>query len=1020
MIMNHYTIPLIAGITGIFATVSAFAANRSEININPAWKFHQGDPGDKFESSTFNDTSWEDVALPHTLKEVSLDLDDCNDNNRQSTFHRYVGYYRKSLTLPKKDSDRNYFLKFQGAMQNLELWVNDQHIGKYEVSGYDSFHFNVTAALKAGNNVIAIKVDNRTNELTPPDGKNMSKDFILFGGLYRDVSLVSTSKVYVNFPWEARDAGVRITFPKVSEAASSVKIATTVKNDLKQASQVTVETRLNDAEGKSVTTQKNKLEIPAGGTATLIQDFKDIKGLKLWSPDSPTLYTAESAVVAQGKTMDIVSTRFGVRSIEFTTDKGFFINGKHVKLQGSNRHQSWPFIGNAVPNSLHRRDAEIIKNCGMNWVRLSHYPHDPDFLDACDELGLMLLEEGPTWMRDNGDAWLQNLYASFRSMIRRDRNHPSIIVWNACINHSRFNKNLGEICEEEDNRPIGAKLPKTPMDFRHGTISGDGALSIEHTGHTYPRGRGLLMPDGTDGEWELAKRHWEHVNASYLKTDNAGMAVWCMFDYNTFHNINERGMVWHGVSDLTRIPKHSYYWFQSELAKKPMAYVINYQKGKACVFSNGDQVELFEDTGSGFKSVGKKSPLTGLALHHPPFEFDVAENVIALKAVALIDGKPSAEFIWRRPGLPIAVKVEADSQNIIADGSDLTRIVATIVDAKGTAVEGLSSEVYFNVEGKGTIVGTNPAVIRNGKAVVLVRSHYSTGKLKVIATSPELKSGNATVTCVKPAKDVFLPAQLPAFKASKPLAEKNSVWLTDLSWRFMQSKGSRWNYRSGPTYFKTIETNGKPYTHAVSGQAPLQVVYSLGGLYKEFSATLVAMKGQATYSIFLDGVEFCKKENLEKDEVVTVPLEGVQSIRLLATRKINTSPKVLWADAKLTYGRSSKVDEAKIFDDTATTDLGTIQEKDPAPEPVKFKTIKKAEKGTYVSSNVVMINGSTASYPISIRGGQYRIYSGPWTSKGGQVKPGDAITLRVKTNKKKSKAKIKIGGYETTFEVILK
>jgi len=1005
--------------TLLLLTGTAFATTRIKTNINPAWKFHRGDPGATFESPSFNDSKWDDVALPHTLKEVSLDLDDCNDNNKQATFHRYVGYYRKVLELPKKDSNRNYFLEFQGAMQTLELWVNGKRIGKYEVSGYDSFHFDITDALRSGKNTIAIKVDNRVNELTPPDGKNMSKDFILFGGLYRDVFLVSTSKIYVNFPWEAHNAGVRVTFPKVSETASSVQIATTVKNDLKQGKTVLIATQIKDSQGKVVATLKGNLMVAAGRSATLTQDFKNLK-MKLWSPDSPTLYTAESVIIANRKTMDKVHTRFGVRNIEFTTDKGFFLNGKHVKLQGANRHQSWPFIGNAVPNSLHRRDAEIIKNCGMNWVRLSHYPHDPDFLDACDEIGLMLLEEGPTWMHDNGDAWLQNLYASFRSMIRRDRNHPSIIVWNACINHSRFNTELGKVCEGEDYRPIGAKLPKTPMDFRHGTISGDGALSIEHTGHTYPRGRGLLMPSGIDGEWELAKRHWEHVNASYLKTDNAGMAVWCMFDYNTFHNINERGMVWHGVSDLTRIPKHSYYWFQSELAKKPMAYVMNYQKGKAGVFSNCDQIELFQDTGSGFKSLGKKKPMAGLVLHHPPFEFDVAGNAVALKAIGFIGGKPSAEFIWRRPGLPIAVKVEADSQKIFADGSDLTRVVATIVDANGTAVEGLSSEVYFKVEGKGMIVGSNPAVIRNGKAVVLVRAHYAVGNLNIVAASPELKSGSTSVACVKPAANVFLPPKLPEFNADQPLIEKKSVWLTELSWRFMQSKGSRWNYRSGPTYFQEKEVNGKTYTHAVSGQAPLQVVYSLGGLYKKFTVTLVAMNEQATYSIFLDGVEFCKKKNLKNDETLTVPLEGVQSMRLVVTRKINTSPNVLWANAKLFYGRSPKVDQAKLFDDTVITDLGTIQEKDPAPEPFKFKTIKKAEKGSYVSSNVVMINGDTETYPISISGGQYRIYSGPWTNKKGMVKPGDAVTLRVKVSRKKTKAKLKIGGYETTFEVIQK
>ena len=993
---------------------TALAGGRSIININPAWKFHLGDPNAKFEAPGFNDSAWEDVALPHTLKEVSLDLDKCKDDNRQLTFHRLVGYYRKTLMLPNKDPNRNYFLEFQGAMQTLELWVNGKHIGKYEVSGYDSFHYDVTDVLKAGKNVIAIKVDNRVNDVTPPDGKSKSKDFILFGGLYRDVFLVITGKIYVNFPWEAHDAGVRITFPKVSESASSVQIATTIKNSLRQTKSVLVETQIKDATGNVVATLKKKTSVAGGKTATVTQDFKNLK-LKLWSPDSPVLYTATSTVVADGKVTDLVNTRFGVRSIKFTKDQGFFLNGKHVKLEGSNRHQTLPFIGNAVPNSLHRRDVEIIKNCGMNWIRASHYPHDPDFLDACDELGVMVLEEGPTWMRGSNEAWMNNLYKAFTSMIRRDRNHPSIIVWNACINHSGLEKRLGEICKEEDYRPTGAEMPRTPMDFRHGTVSGDGALTIEYTGHTYPRGRGLLQVDengGVDGEWQVAKRHWEHVNASYLKKDNAGMAVWCMFDYNTFHNENEQGMVWHGVCDLTRIPKHSYFWYTAELTKKPMAYIINYRKGKVCIFSNCDEIELFENTGSGFKSLGKKKPMEGFVLNSPPFDFDVSPNILALKAVGFNKGKKVTETDWLRPGLPKAIRLKADSKTIIADGSDLTRIVATVVDAKGTPVKSLASEIYFNVQGKGTIVGDNPAQIRGGKAVVYVRSHYTLGDLTITAGSPELKSAQTSVTCVKAANNVLFPKTLPEFKPTPPTPFKKFAWLIDLYPHFFQSR-NRW-----PECSESKTIHGKTYTHVLKSKTPAQIVYSLGGIYKTFSAKLLPSDGNTSYKIFLDGKEVLSKKNLKQEATINLSVEGIQSMRLLTTRAINSdNPDAIWVDAKLTYGRSSKVDSLPYFDDTQIKDLATIQPKDPAPKPVKFKRVNHAKKGTWVESNVVMIEGTAKKYPISVKGCEYRIYSEPWTNKKGWVKPGDAVTLRVKTSRSKWKGKIKIGGYSTTFEV---
>jgi len=236
------------------------------------------------------------------------------------------------------------------------------------------------------------------NKDTPPDSKPM--DFILFGGLYRDVNLITTSRVYVNFPWEARDAGIRITTPEVSGESSTVNVDTTVKNATDAPVNCKVLTEIKDKEGKVVTAISSDQTIEKNGDSTFKQTLPKIQNAKLWGPDSPYLYTASTTVSVGGKVMDRLETRFGIRTFKFTEDEGFFLNGKHLKLVGANRHQTWPYVGNAVPNSMHRKDAEMIKAAGMNWVRLSHYPHDPAFLDACDELGLMSLEEGPTWMKE--------------------------------------------------------------------------------------------------------------------------------------------------------------------------------------------------------------------------------------------------------------------------------------------------------------------------------------------------------------------------------------------------------------------------------------------------------------------------------------------------------------------------------------------------------------------------------------------------------------------------------------------
>lgn len=1005
-----------------FAVIAAlvgapFSGQAAEsVRINPAWKFHAGEIAGDPQAPGFDVSGWEDVALPHTFRETSLGLEDNMDDKRQATFDRTAGYYRRNLVVKDMPAELKHFLVFEGAMQTTELWVNGTRIGKYERTGYDTFSFEITSALNVGDNVITVKVDNRVNEATPPDGAKMPKDFVLFGGLYRDVSYVRANALRVPFAWEGKDAGVRVTFPEVSEEASSVRIATAVQNGTAENARLLVKTALIDAAGKVVAKLETSVETEAGKTVVVAQDFNKLAGIKLWSPDSPVLHTARTRIYKDGKEVESIDTRFGVRSVRFDAKQGFFLNGKPLKLQGSNRHQTWPFIGNAVPESLHRLDAEMIKNAGMNWIRLSHYPHDPDFLDACDELGLLALEEGPTWMGTNGPAWIGNLHESFRAMIRRDRNHPSIITWNACVNHAKFDHALGAIAAEEDDRPIGAQMPATPMDFNHGRISGNGALTIEHTGHTFPRGRGQVMKNGADGEYELAKRHWEHVSASMAKPDNSGMAVWAMFDYNTFHNIDEKGIVWHGVSDLTRLPKASYYWYQSEFGKKPIVYIRPHARGKAVVFSNCEKVEITADG----KAVTPK-PVAGLTIQHPPQEVEIPTETKELKVTGYIGGKKAAEAAWRKPGAPAAVQIAADAKSVAADGSDLVRVTARVVDAQGNPLAHLASVVDFRVEGAGKIVGTNPAPIRAGKAVVLVRPHYKTGVLKVTAASPELTGGSTTITVAKPPRDLDFPAQLPAFHAKEDVKAGDAVPLSSLQWTFEESQGQRWDRRFGIAPYETFKSGEREFKNALVANAPAQVVYHLGGLYRKMTVRLIAGEGVG-YEFHADGRKILEKPELAADETVEVPLEGVTSLKLVAISPGGKKTQAVWENGMLTYGRarSAKVPD---FDETAPENLAfdfgkaAAQPAAAAPEQVSFPPVKDAKAGEWVSSSQVMISGNAAKYPITIEGGEYRIYTEAWTDKPGSVAPGDAVTVRVKAVAGAAVAKVSIGPVKAEFKV---
>jgi beta-galactosidase len=240
-------------------------------------------------------------------------------------------------------------------------------------------------------------------------------------------------------------------------------------------------------------------------------------------------------------------------------------------------------------------------------------------------------------------------------------------------------------------------------------------------------------------EYELAQHHWEQVNAAYLKPDNAGLAVWCMYDFNTLHFQYEPGIGWFGVADLFRIPKYSYYWYQSELTSKPMAYVMHIDATHAGIFSNCEQIRLWEDRGKGYQSSMTQKPDTSFisstgkpinyALHHPPFTFTVSAGAKALKAEGLIGGKVQTVFEWKQPGIPTALKLEADRPTITADGSDLSRIIVSLVDTNGTVVEG-NLPVSFKLEGIGQLIGENPVRLRAGKMIILVQSGFIPGELK--------------------------------------------------------------------------------------------------------------------------------------------------------------------------------------------------------------------------------------------------------------------------------------------------
>ena len=748
------------------SAVTAGETARQKLNINPVWHFTLGDPADASKPD-FDDSGWDIVSLPHSHELYASDLSNFlgKDFPKDDVSFpgRKVGWYRRTIDIPRSALKGKVFLVFQGAMETTRLWVNGKSAGECLVGGYTSFHFDITSLLQPGKNMLAVRVDNTVQKDIPPDGAKC--DYTLFGGLYRDVDLIFTGTPHVTFPWEGPKAGVRLTLPEVSQEKAVVQIETALRNDTDQAVKCTLVTRVLDKSGKAVATLKEEASLDAKGEAMITQKTEPISNPNLWSPDNPYLYTVETTAMNGRHTTDQVNTRLGIRWCQWDKEKGFFLNGQHLKLVGANRHQAWPFIGYAVPNRLHRADAEQMKKMGINWVRLSHYPHSPAFLDDLDELGLMALEEGPTWMNCPSETWMKNLEPAFSSMIRRDRNHPSIIIWNCCVNHHGQEPKLVKAATEEDpTRARGQDNVPCPMDFEHKKLSGKAALCIEHTGHTFNTFRGQDLYR----EYDLARRHWEHTDAAYKKEDNSGLAVWAMYDYNTPHYGAPYFQAPHGVCDIFRITKLSYYWHCAELGKEPITYLYPFKDDKVVIFSNAEKVRLSESIGGkDFKEVGVLEPDKGFALNHPPFHATVSKWTTCYKAEGLVGGKVVSSHVYHRQSEPAALKLIVDHSEITADGGDMTRVLLQLVDKNGTVIVNNFEPVNFSIEGDGLLVGENPAQLMAGQCIILARSTFEPGKMIITAEMPGMEGiGKASVSLKTIAADAHV--DMPKTKVKAP------------------------------------------------------------------------------------------------------------------------------------------------------------------------------------------------------------------------------------------------------------
>lgn len=720
---------------------------RIKLSLNQGWKFKLGEPTADYFKEDFQDAQWPTVHVPHTLELADLNLNGYTDDKTQLTFHRNVGWYRKSILVDK--SNRKVFLEFEGAHQVTDLWVNGKHVGQHSVGGYTPFHFDITDYVRKGvQNQITLLVDNRRRADVPPDPGPF--DYIKFSGLYRDVYQVETNPTYVTFNWEAMEAGVAFTTPSVDPVNmnATVDVKTVVRNETGQNQNITLVNRLVDKNGLVVLRMDGNQNVEPGQDARFSQIGGIEDDLHLWSVDDPYLYRLVTSVYHESKLLDQIECKVGIRKFEHHPREGFLLNGQPIKLIGANRHQHYGYLGDAMPNSLHRKDMLQFKALGFNVVRTAHYPQDNALVEACDELGILVYEEAPTWISIGNEAWFENLEKAARTMVRNHRNHPSVIIWGGGINHRGYVPQVHLAVKQEDPTRLTASQSSRWTGWQTSGMTDIYGQMIYGPVEWY-RHEPMLAMEGREGIENLAR-----YKKDPLLT---GIISWNAHDYYTFHPISKPTRDRDG--GLMTIFRHPYGpapWYPAELTSAPyLHFASTWEEGvsEVVVYSNTDEIELLVNGKPMGRKKVDKSGLMG-ALNSPPFKFNIDKYQPGkLTARGWTDDQVLIEKTIATPQKAVAVKLVVDNadRQFVADGSDIMQAYAYIVDENGTVLENENRSISFDVKGVGSIVGdgqdigANPRTMVRGHAPVLIRASTLAGEMVVTASAKGLKSDKVSL-----------------------------------------------------------------------------------------------------------------------------------------------------------------------------------------------------------------------------------------------------------------------------------
>ncbi|MCF8226210.1 MAG: glycoside hydrolase family 2 [Bacteroidales bacterium] len=723
---------IIYGLSLLFSwAVSAeVCAQRENITINHHWLFNYL-PGSELDTSYFSSDpeleDWISISLPHTwftfqttgerhpyIKNASERLD--------PYWWKGLGYYKKDFVLPEIKKNERYFLEFDGVQKYCRLFVNGVYIGEHK-GGYNSFSFDISQAIEKGTNSIRVAVSNLRNDPFGGIPPMSAGNFNVYGGIYRDARLIKTSDVYIPYQGNhSHEGGTFITSTVSDSSRAIIHITNYLKNDRSDVVKTRVVNTIFDPDGKKIASFDTQVTLPPGQIIDVKPRNYTISNPDLWSPGNPAVYSLKTEIYKGKKKLDAYYSTFGIRWFywDFQTDR-LWLNGAPVHIHGTNRHQEYPWLGDAIPKWLTLRDMLDIKNnLGHNFMRAAHYPNDPYLYHLTDSLGLIAVEEVPNIKPLDFGEEIQR--QNLKAMIRRDRNHPSIFFW-SMGNETNDAADSKWAWEEDTTRILHERKTEGFGDFvthNHTNLDMENLLRVTVRGW-YNKDVKNLEPANskeTPKSGQLAgTEEWQHKMArvdggSIRGRIDQNIVAWLYEDHGcdrVYQNAPLKHVNYKGWVDNYRVPKYMYYLWQANYAPYPMVKIMPHFWRQRylgtlqdfTVDSNCEKVKLE----AGSKSYGYQYP--GEANFHSVVFKNIPVEEKTLVATGYLNDEIVCTDTLYMAGKASRINISAEYNTLFANNADVALIWVEVVDDNNHIVLGAAPDLKWSVTGEGTLVGPN-------------------------------------------------------------------------------------------------------------------------------------------------------------------------------------------------------------------------------------------------------------------------------------------------------------------------